>query len=195
MAFGQGWQVVCVAQHFSSVYKVTAHFQDVSTSLTKAQVADEIKNGWLNNFKYGSTNKLTYYQILIRDVKQVGDPFQPFNIGSWQGQIGDYPYPGQVCLCLGLRTGDNRKTRRGRIYVPSIAQGAADMNGAVNINHINLWIGSCQAILNRYSPASHPSGLIYSVYSRKDQTFYGIQEMRLNPYMCIQRRRGPAHGS
>lgn len=138
--------------------------------------------------KYMNTN-VTLAEYRIYDLGQTPPREPRINPIGVPGESGGVPLPGEVALCLSLRTDDRTARGRGRLYLgPLVSSALASSGGIVRPNSLLVQgiVDSANDVLNT------TENVTWGIISQRDGTAKPVTGGYVDDAFDTQRRRGIA---
>lgn len=190
------WRVTLEQVFLSQIFNNVFYFEDPSNAKTRAQVASELSTNMLPVIKPAQSTSLQYTNWILDDVFDVGNggarlPVIPTTFGGLTATSTFLP----CCLLLALRCGVQNRSYFGRYYVGGVNSGNITGQGRWNSGYLTIGTNMATGMLGRYGGANPPSGLKWSVYSKKFNNWMNVNEVLVRDIPAVQRRRNVGVGT
>jgi len=143
-------------------------------------LADALKANFIAKPSIGATTPFT---VKIYDA-QAPKPSYPLGTATNGTGFASYNNPREIAICLSYYSTWNRKSYRGRLYLPHIWVG-----GAITGRPSTTQITDALAFRTVFG-AGLPSGHNWVVYSKKLNQSFGVNHVWVDDEWDIQRSRG-----
>lgn len=181
-------RVVLSAIYYGQTCQNSMHFENTDGFLTLQQVAEEIRDNFLPDFKFLSNDLCVWNNIHVRDISNLGA--NAFNLtvnlpGGQSGNNQNFPF---VALVVRLRTDFGGRAGRGRWYIPGLNIGLTD-KGVWTAALLNLAGPKMAEIFDRYK-LDGPGPLTLGVCKQNTPgSFHSVTSLQVAPVPGVQRRR------